>query len=262
MSDGEDRDQPASPLRRQQAREQGHVARSPDLIFALVFAAAGGGLAWKGPELLKWLAHDLKNGLRDAATSTRDPWDLVEQCTQLTAHGIHYLAPLLLFIMLASVAGHWIQHGPLWLPQKLTLDFSQLSLARGWNRLGSGAQPIRFALGIFRIAAMAGVTWYWWRAHLETMAALAHLPSHLLVRQASHWILHLMACYAGVLLLLGAIDFGFRVWRREQSLMVSSVEERDEIHEVRSDGRRKRRAAPGPMVTDNQTGLHRETSAS
>ncbi len=261
MADGEDRDQPASPLKRQQAREQGHVARSPELVFALVFAATGGGLAWKGPELLRWLSGELRSSLHDAAHTPKDVSELVEPMTRLATQGLNYLAPLLLLIMLASVAGHWLQHGPLWLPHKVAFDFSQLNLIRGWNRIGSGAKPLRFVLGLLKIGAIASVTWYWWYAHTETIAALAYASTNHLLHQGARLVLHLMACYAGILLLTGGVDFAFRIWRREQSLMVSSVEERDEVHEVRSDGRRRRRMAHVAPVTDSQTESHNGTTA-
>jgi flagellar biosynthetic protein FlhB len=52
-----ERTEPASQRRLDEAREQGQVARSPELSTFAVLLAAGGGLMLTGPELLEaWRA--------------------------------------------------------------------------------------------------------------------------------------------------------------------------------------------------------------
>ena len=236
MSDAsEDASQPASPRRRQMAREQGHVARSPELVFAIGSAVAVSGLVALGRPLLQSLQSAMQLDLARAASRVSDPWTLVDRAALFAGQLVGWIAPLLLVLVFGATAGHWLQHGPLWLPQKLTPDITRLDPMRGWLRLSGNASFVRLLLGLVRLGVFAGTITYWWQVNLPVLARLGHGSFEHTCRLGGHLALQLAACLVVALLFTAILDFAWRWHRHEQSLMVSPEEMKDEVQQVKND---------------------------
>lgn len=244
--ESDNQNQPASPRQRQAARENGHVVRSPEVVFAAVFTVGASAMLILGPDIFHHLRYGMQTSLRRAALRPTDSWALVETASQLAADCITWLAPLLLMLLMASFAGHWIQHGPLWLPTKVLPNFSRISPAHGWSRLGVNLQPVRIVMGLIKLASFVGVALYWWDLNGSQLAGLMRGTIERTVTIGVSMSLQLVACYAGVLLLSGAMDFAYRYICYERSLMTSPEESREEVQQVRNDlNSRRRSSSPG-----------------
>lgn len=244
--ESDDQGQPASPRRRQLAREQGHVARSPELVFAIACAVAGSGLLILGGPLWQRLQLAMRQDMARAAVRVQDPWSLVERASSYAGQLVAWIAPLLLVLVIGSTVGHWLQHGPLWLPAKLTPDLGRLDPARGWLRLTGNLSPVRLLLTGVKLGLFAGTIAYWWQANVGLLARLGHGSWEHTCQLASHLALQLAACLVVALLLSALLDFAYRYRRYEQSLMVSPAEMKEEVQQVRNEGRARRRPVGPP----------------
>lgn len=247
MSDeSEDASQPASPRRRQLAREQGHVARSPELVFAIACAVAVSGLLIVGVPLFQRLQSAMRQDMVRAAVRVGDPWSLVEAGANQAGRLAGWIAPLMLVLVVGATVGHWLQHGPLWLPQKLTPDIGRIDPARGWLRLSAGIQPVRLLLAALKLMLFTGTIAYWCQANVTTLARLGHGSWEQTCRLAGHLTLQLAACLVVALMLSALLDFAWRYRQHEQSLMVSPAEMKEEVQQVRNEGRMRARAFRAP----------------
>ena len=69
----QERTEEASPRRLEQAREEGHVARSQELTTFAMMAAAGGGLWWLGGQVFGRLMAVVRDGMRFDGAGVFDP---------------------------------------------------------------------------------------------------------------------------------------------------------------------------------------------
>ena len=69
----EERTEPATPRRREEARKRGHVARSGDLSSALLLLAALLGLHFYGGEFLRGLLGSVRTVLENLHTAGAEP---------------------------------------------------------------------------------------------------------------------------------------------------------------------------------------------
>lgn len=138
MAEGaDDKSQDATPHRRQQAREEGQVAQSPDL--------ASAGLLIVGLAILLMFGGQVANffGLYAHEQLGGDPWISADQdfvVSHFLAVGIEVakvLAPVLGLLLLAGVLVHVFQTGLLWVPDKLSLDLDRLNPLKGLQRIFS-----------------------------------------------------------------------------------------------------------------------------
>ncbi len=161
--------------RLEQARQDGDVAKSPEIAaFAALACAsavllgAGGGLARSiADSLTPFIAHpeaiDLSG--RGGAAVFR---------AALTA-----LAPAALVMLAAAAggaAGNLIQHGFLFTPKRLAPDFKKLNPFAGLKRLVGPDNLINFAKTFAKFTLTVVVVWLVLRGRMAALPALSALP--------------------------------------------------------------------------------------
>ena len=129
-----------TPHRRQQARREGHVAKSHDLGSAGLLLAGLAVLVMLGGGLVGFLVEYCRSQLGGEPWLTADADFAVSQWNAtLWALG-RYLLPILGLLCLAGVAVNVLQIGFLFLPQRLAFDFARLDPLQGLRRIFSGGQ--------------------------------------------------------------------------------------------------------------------------
>jgi flagellar biosynthesis protein FlhB len=236
MSDNaDDKSIDPTPHRRQQAREEGHVARSHDLASAgmlllglVVLVALGGGL-------VAFLLNYLRSQLGGEPVLTIDADSTVSQWNATLWALSRYLLPILGLLCLAGVAVNVLQVGFLFLPQKLAFDPSRLSPIRGWQRVFSANSTVHLGFAIFKLLvvfSVAAIVLYNQREALLGLVALA--PPQLAV-QMTQLILWTALKIGGALLILAVLDYGYQRWRYEQDLKMTPQELRDDMKNLEGD---------------------------
>jgi flagellar biosynthesis protein FlhB len=246
-----DKIHPPTPRRRQQAREEGRVARSHDLAASVLLLGAVGALFWLGRDLVHYLGVLTSQQLGGRAWLTTDSVTAV-QWWHTTAQGLgHVLLPLLGLLAVLAVASHAGQFGFLFLPHKLAPDFQRLAPGNGVQRMFSAGNFVRLLFGLLKAATIAVVAgWSLWtqRERLIAMGSLAIQP---LAALAGELLLSICLKVALALLALGLLDYGYQRWRLERDLRMTTQELREELkneHGV-------------PLVTQRRRQLRRQLAA-
>ena len=134
-----DKTEAPTPRRRQQAREQGNVARSPDVVAALILLGVMVLLHSTGPRMvaiLKALVHDMlsQDSLANLTFASAGG-GLLHACYSAGAA----MAPLLLGVVLIAIVGNVVQVGFIFNPGRLSPNLNALNPAGG-----RGPRPLRW----------------------------------------------------------------------------------------------------------------------
>jgi flagellar biosynthetic protein FlhB len=226
---------PATPHRRQLARESGRTAKSHDLPAAIVVLV--GSLA-----LLSYGGH-LAEAVADYARSQLggDPWlaadaDSVVQGWFSAMHVAARVAgPLLGTLLLVGLLGHIGQGGLSLLPTRLAPDFSRIDPIAGWQRLFSMAHLTRLALAHVRVAAIVGVAAWCLYSERERCLALGTLPPLALAVGLLEIVVRTCLKLAATLVVLGLADYAYQRWKWERELRMTPEELREELRSQRGD---------------------------
>lgn len=221
--------------RRQKAREEGHVARSSDLVSALVLLAGVGAIMLAGPNLVVRTIDLTRAQLGEELWLTTDINTVSGALTAIISQIGIGLAPILLAVTVAAVAGHFIQFGFLFLPQKAAPDLTRIDPLKGFARIFSLPNIVRLAFGIFKIFVVGAVAAVYLATKIDTIIGLAVLaPSEIAIFLAE--LLVRTAIWIGIaLLVLAILDFGFQYWKREQDLKMTPQELREELKNLEGD---------------------------
>lgn len=224
-----------SDRKRQQAREQGQVAKSTDLTSAGLLLAAVGCLWAFGPGASRHLATFIRASLGSFDVGGVSSGDAAARAVGAGMHLAAAVVPILATMMIAAVGVNVVQTGLIFSTTRLTPKLSNVSPLSGVKRIVSLTGLMRLGFGLFKVAVIAAVAYVSLSndaASLVTLGALSVgqvgvLTFDAVVRTAT-WI-------ALALLVLAVAEYAMQRWKHEQDLMMTDQEVRDEMKETNGD---------------------------
>lgn len=243
--DHDDRTEPPSPRRLEEARRGGYVPRSRDLTAAAMLLASAACLAQFGGELA-----EAGSGLLRAAWSS--PWttpdDLADaaRSPERIAALAETLSAWLGILILAAIAVNFAQFGFLITPDAARPDWSRISPAGGWRRWSAACEPARLGMTLLKLACVCGMTFWAVSDAWPGFTGLPYASGAQIAEVLGAAVVRLSLSLSAALLLLSAGDLFYQRWRYERSLRMTRAEARDEarLHERNPElSRRQREAA-------------------
>ncbi len=253
-NDGGEKSHDPTPRRREEARQKGQVARSQDLVSAIVLLAA--------ILLLMTLGKQIVDAFYDYSYSVlSDPLFLVPENADggLTGHAMgffygsvmHFLKPVSLFFLAlagAAIAANMLQVGFLWQPDKLAFDATKLDPIKGFGRIFSMQSVVRLLMGIIKITICGLVAYFAIRSDLGTILNQTENEDQQIAAFLLTTLLNIALKVALALLLLAILAFMYQKWKFEQDLRMSTEEIKEEMKNSEGD----------PMVRSKRRQLQRE----
>ncbi|MBI3271533.1 MAG: EscU/YscU/HrcU family type III secretion system export apparatus switch protein [Planctomycetes bacterium] len=243
----EDRDLPASPRKRQEAREQGRVAKSSDLAAAAVLLGGMVLLRQTGPAVAGALSDYLVHALRGLASA--EPWagagaDL--------GPVVVALAPFAAGILAIAILVNAVQVGFVVTAAPFSPNIERLDPFAGLARMVSARSAVRALAAVLKGAAVAAVFVLALRSEAARLPALADAGAR---EVAATWVALAASAAtkgAGLLLFLGLFDYAYERWRFERELSMTRQEVVEELKELEGD----------PQVREQRRRARRQTALS
>ena len=240
----EDRTEPATPRRREEARQRGQVARSADLSSALILLAAVLALRFAGRPLVESLFASTSTVLEGLAGVDGDPAALLARFGGVFTAVLLGFLPFVGIVLVAAIAANLFQVGFLFTADPLTPDLDRVNPVSGLGRLFSFRGLVRLLGGLLKLSIVGMIVfWTIWaeRASLVELSGrgFEQIPS------VSVDLMHTLSLRAALaLLVLAAAEYGFQKWQFERDLRMSKRELREELRRYEGDPRmRERRRA-------------------
>jgi len=257
VSEGGEKSQDATPHRRQQAREEGQVAKSQDLGSAVILVLGLMALMMVGSDLVQYLAQYMQRQLGQPPLLVGDANLAMFQWDAAISPLARHLLPILGLLLLGAVLVDLSQVGFLFLPEKLAPDLTRLDPLQALRRMFSLNNLMRLVFGLGKlavVASVAGVAVYSRREQIVGLAALS-LPE--IAAYMAQLLLWTAMKIAIALLVLALLDYGYQRLRYERDLRMTSQEVREEMKNLEGNpnviARRK--------AVQRQLALHRLSSA-
>jgi flagellar biosynthetic protein FlhB len=245
-----EKSQEATPYRRQQAREQGQVARSHDLGSAALLLGAMVSMLWLGGAVVTSLGLFAQRYLGGEAWLTADVSTVTREFSDVMMALAPALLPLLLVMMAVAVFVNLAQVGLVFLPEKLVPDLTRIDPITGFTRVFSLPSVMRLLFGMFKVGLVAAVAWASLSGKIDDVLALVGLETSLIAAFLGETLIWTGIKIAFALLMLALFDYGFQWWRQEQDLRMTTQEVREEMKNLQGDPQiiARRRAAQRQLV--------------
>ena len=242
MADEADKTEPATPKKREDAREKGQVAQSRDVTTVLLLAvgalALGSGLGARIGRMLIEVAQ------ADWSGGTIRPDSLADYHALLIHHGAWMgvvLLPFALLVMLVGVASNVAQTGWLFTTEPLGPKLEKLDPIAGMRRMFSLDKLYELVKSILKLSLVVWILWLTLAPGLPRVFGLlsADLVSVLLEGGALLWrtVWIILAVFA----VFAAIDLFWQHYQFEKKLRMTKEEVRDEAKQREGDPKVKSR---------------------
>lgn len=236
-----DKTEAPTPRRREEAREQGQVARSADLTAAALLLGFLLLMNSFGPGLIKAL-HTMMSELlsADSLADLRGQTLRVLAGRALAAAGLAAL-PLLVGGLLIALVMNFAQVGLLLNPQRLAPNFGILNPFRGLARTFSGEGLIHLVLNLLKLGLVMALAWSAIRGRFDQIIHIQQLESAVAFRLGAEIVYAVGIRISVLLLVLALLDYGYQRFKHEQELRMSKQEVKEEMRRMEGDPKIKQR---------------------
>ncbi len=215
--------------RRQQARQQGQVAKSQDLGSAVLLILGLVCLMMLGGGLNDFLGGYSRRQLGGDAWLSIDLDFAVSEWNWAVSALARTLLPIFGILLLGAVGVNLMQVGFLFLPEKLAPDITRLDPIKGLRRLFSLTNAVRLAFSLFKILVIAAVAFASLYQQRDTILGLTGLAVPEIAQYLVEILFWTAAKIALALLILALLDYAFQRWKHEQDIKMTPREMREEM---------------------------------
>lgn len=256
-----DKTEKATPKRREQAREEGNVAKSQDLSGSIVLLAGLLVLGWTGASMVQRMADGIRDGL--SSGSNTDPVTVNTAGDLFMKSGmdtVMCLAPVVLACAVAGVLVNLAQVGIRPKKKALKPNFKKLNPQAGLKRIVGKQGLVELVKNLVKVGVVAWVVLGAFLPHMTDYAAMVGVSPLQLGSSTFELIMDIAMRATFAYLLIGVVDFFYQRHTREKGLMMKKEEVKEEGKgqdlpaEVKGAIRRKQREqARARMMADVPT---------
>lgn len=240
----------ATPKRREEARRKGQVARSAELSSVVILAAGLLALSYMGSTLYRRMAEMtaglLRNGASIDLTVLNAPHYLLAWARQFA----DIAGPTVAVLTVAALAINYAQVGVLFTGEPLQPKFDRVSPLAGVQRLFSSRGLVELVKGLFKVGAVAYVTYLTIAGQMTDFLNLADMGVGQILSTCGSVSVTLGWRIVLLLLAMAVLDYAFQRWDYERSLRMTRQEIREELKQQEGD----------PLVRSRIRSLQREMS--
>lgn len=231
----QEKTEPATPKRRDEARRKGQVARSQELNSAIVLMTALLGIYAMGNLLFGDLAALMVQTLERSHT-----FDLTEAGfhTQMLGWARYFfgaIGPIGLVIGVAALAVSLGQVGFVINEEALNLKFQRLDPFAGAKRIVSKRSLFELAKNIVKVAVIGYVSYRTIAPEMQRITLLADADVGSTFRYIGYAVFKVGMYTALALLVLAIIDYVYQRWEFNQSIRMTKQEVKEEHKQTEGD---------------------------
>ena len=236
-----ERTEPASSRRLEQAREEGNVPQSRELMAFMVLAAGAGAFWVLGGWLSQRSSGLLRHGLGFSREAAFDTSLMTSLAVSLATEAFVIAGPVFLLAMAAAILTPFMIGGAVISPKALQLDLTRMDPAKGFARMFSWQSLAELVKAVLKALLIGGVLYWVVIEEQDRLFALLGQPVETALIALVRVLLHsLLAIIAG-LALIAAIDVPFQLWQYHDRLKMTVEDLKREARESEGDPHLKAR---------------------
>jgi flagellar biosynthetic protein FlhB len=230
-----DKTEAPTPRRREQAREQGNVARSADLSAAVLLIGMLVLLNWYGGGVVKALKTVMGSTLGSGSVGDLSVSSTVQGAVKSIVIVGTSLLPLFVGAMLIAIAVNIAQVGFHLNTKRLQPNLMALNPFKGLGKLFGGKGKAQV---VFNLLKLVLVTWVSWTAVSGRIGQIVTAQNLDLIQAFALgcelvWAIGIRIGI--VLLILALLDYAWQRWRIEQELKMTKHEVKEEMKRMEGD---------------------------
>jgi flagellar biosynthesis protein FlhB len=240
----------ATPKRREESREKGQVARSTELSSVAILAAGLLALSSLGSYMHEHLSGLMADILTEGVHAELNEANILGFAMGWGKDYVTTIAPMVLLLFAAALGVNYAQVGVLFTAKPLEPKAERLSPWSGLKRIVSPRGIVELSKGLFKIGAVAYLTYLTIVAETDQMIAFIDMGVGQILTISGDIILGLAFRITLLLLVMAILDYAFQRFDHEKKLRMTKQEVKEEMKQQEGD----------PQIRQRVRALQREMS--
>lgn len=239
MSDDENDDssktEDPTPKKLEEARKKGQVPISREINNWVMLSAGTLVILAMGPSMMKDLTGLLQTYIGMSYTFPEMPGGMQFAVTEALMEVLKIIVLPLLFLVVAAFVGPFIQVGPLFAPEIISMDISKISPAKGFARLFSMKSIMEFVKGVLKLGIVTTVGIIILKPYMATMEHMVGLPIPAALDETNILVTKLLIGILVVLFLVSVADLMYQRHEHMTKMRMTKQELKDEYRQSEGD---------------------------
>ena len=237
-----DKTEAPTPRRRQEAREQGNIARSPDLTAAVILIGMLMMMKNFGPGLVDALRAFILEMLSDVSLQDLSTATIGTQLLRGLATAGRALAPMFIGLVVIAIVINLLQVGLFFNTKRLQPNLRALNPLKGLSKLfGKSQTLVQLGMNLLKLTLVTCVAYSAVHGRLEQIISVQGLNFSQIFALGAE-LIYAIGIRIGVLLLILAIaDYAYQRFRIERELKMTKQEVKEEMRRMEGDPKIKGR---------------------
>lgn len=237
-----DKTEAPTPKRRQEAREQGNIARSADLTAAVLLLTVMMLLHSYGGGVMTALKTIMAQMFGFDAIQRADPHAAGTLLLSAVRMAAVAMAPLFVGVCLVAILINMIQVGLVFNTQRLQPQLGALNPLKGLGKLFSKKENlVHMLMNLVKLSLVAFVAYSAVHGRIERILSAQQLTFAQIFGLGTEIVYSIALRIGMILLVLAIIDYAYQRWNTEQKLKMSKQEIKEEMRRMEGDPQIKSR---------------------
>jgi len=222
----------ATPKRQQEARERGNVARSHEIPSVAILLMGTIILYLIFPRIYSNFT-ELTSTIFSNSGSMEVREDTIYPFLVGISKSIFYtISPFLFIVVMAAAASNILQFGFIFSTKTLEIDLSRMNPIAGMKRLASLRSIVEIGKSILKIAIVGSAAYLLIRREFDNFIILVDGDVNYILSYTGRLTIRLISWTGAILVVLAAVDFGFKKWEHTKSLKMTPQEVKEEFKQA------------------------------
>ena len=245
----QERTEPASPRRKEEARQRGQIGRSSDLSAAVILFGAMLLLDLTGGRMLGQLRAVMRFCLDETSASMLDSGPLMDVMKGVFGQAFRIVLPFLILVLILALLSSFAQVGFMLTFSTMQPSLSKLSPISGLKRMFGPRSFVQLLMGVAKMSLLTLVAYLTIKSRVHMLIFAPALPYVSVVVMSAELVMKVALRLAAVLLILGLIDLIYQRYKTTRDLRMTKEEVKEELKRMDGDPEIKRRRRQVQMET-------------
>lgn len=244
----QDKTEPASPKKKEDAQKKGDVAKSRELSSTAILTAGVIFMFFNAKDMIMTLGANIRKNFSQIPDiiSTNDfaPTMIREVLTDF----LLLILPLLIVLLIVSILSNLLQTGIIFSVEPLTPKASKIDPIKGLGRVFSKRSLVELTKSILKIAIIGWVAFSTLKDDISQLIPLLYQENAQIFILLGELAFKLLVRCCCIIMVMAILDFMYQKWEHEQKLKMTKQEVKDEHRQSEGD----------PMVKSRIRSIQRE----
>jgi flagellar biosynthetic protein FlhB len=244
----QEKTEPASQKRREEARKKGQVAKSRDVVSVAVLAAGVIFLYFGGEHLASRMGAMIRNAFLSIPDFAARDFNLFTFLNKTILASLMSVVPLMVTIAVVAIFANYVQVGAVWSVEPLAPKASKISPMEGAKRIFSKKSLVELAKSMAKIVIVGWAAFSVMNDEIGRLTQLMYQENVQIMRYLAEISFKVMTRSCYVIAAMALLDYLYQRWEFEQNMKMTKQEVKEEFKQTEGD----------PMVRARIRSIQRE----